>query len=104
VLALPHVGECLRSRGPALVVLSEDARGRRQGLQHRPIDLVEQLPARHVEPADWALVIEPVQYRADRCELGEAVENAVAQASDWPALDQPPARPWPCRSPNSGCP
>lgn len=66
----------------------EDVGRRRQGLQRRPIDLVEQMPARHAEPADRAFVIDPVQHRADRgIELGEAMEDAVAQAPDKPALD-----------------
>lgn len=68
--------------------LGEDVRAGRQGLQRRPIDLVEQMPARYAEPADRAFVIEPVQHRANRCiEFGEAVEDAVAQAPDKPALD-----------------
>lgn len=46
------------------------------------------MPARHAEPPDRPLVVEPAQHLADRCiELGEAVEGAVAQASDQPALD-----------------
>lgn len=64
------------------------AGARRQRLERRPVDLLEQPAARHAEPPDRPLVVEPGEQLADRCvDLGEAVEGAVAQAAEQPALD-----------------
>jgi hypothetical protein len=37
-----------------------------QGLECRPVELFEQLPARDAEPADWPLLVEPFEQFADR--------------------------------------
>jgi hypothetical protein len=57
-------------------------------LSGRPVELFEQLPAGHPEPADWPLLVEPPEQLADcRVQLGEAVEPAIAQTTDEPTLD-----------------
>ena len=51
----------------------------RQGLQRRAIDLFEQLPARHAEPADRPLFVEMLQQFANRrVDLRQAVKGSVA--------------------------
>ena len=37
-----------------------------QRLERRPVELFEQLPARHPEPADRPLLVEPIEQLADR--------------------------------------
>ena len=60
----------------------------RQGPQRRAIDLLEQLPARHAEPADRALLVEIRQQFADRrIDLGQAVKSSAAQPPQQPSLD-----------------
>ena len=60
----------------------------RQGLELRPVELFEELPAGDAEPADRALLVEPLQQLADRrIQLGQAVEAAMAQAAEQPPLD-----------------
>ena len=59
-----------------------------QGLERRPVELFEQLPARHPEPADRPLLVEPFEQIADRCvQLGQAVEPLMAQSRQNPSLD-----------------
>ena len=66
----------------------EDIRLGRQGLERRPVELFEQLPARDAEPTDRPLLVEPLEQLADRrVQLGEAVEPPIAQPTDEPALD-----------------
>jgi hypothetical protein len=51
----------------------------RQGLEQRPIEFFEELPAGNAEPADRALLVEPLEQLADRrVQLGKAVEPAIA--------------------------
>ena len=59
-----------------------------QGFQRRTIDLFEQLPARHAEPADRMLLVEMRQKFADRrVDLRQAIEYPVTQPSQQPSLD-----------------
>ena len=59
-----------------------------QGFQRRTIDLFEQLPARHAEPADRMLLVEMRQKFADRgVELRQAVKRPMAQPPEKPSLD-----------------
>ena len=64
---------------PADPPLGEHVRVLRQGLERRPIDLLQQLAAGHAEPSDRPFLIEPDQQLGDRrVDLGEAVKDAVA--------------------------
>src|SRR5262249_32947669 len=94
----------------------EHVRPDRQGLDRRPIEFFQELPARHAEPADRSLLVEPPQQVADRdIELGEAMEHTIAQTTEEPALDDQHAgfdlrlvarAPWSCRQHGSavmGC-
>jgi hypothetical protein len=66
----------------------EHVRLDRQQLEERPIKLFQELLARHPEAADRSLLVELPQQIADRrVQLGEAVEYAIAQAAEQPALD-----------------
>ena len=68
--------------------LGEDVGGRRQWLERRPVDLLEQPAACHAEPPDRPFLIQPREQFADRrIDLGQAVEGAMAQAAEQPALD-----------------
>ena len=59
-----------------------------QGFQRRTIDLFEQLPARHAEPADRTLLVEMRQKVADRrVDLRQAIKCPVTQPSQQPSLD-----------------
>src|SRR6266851_919253 len=60
----------------------------RQTLEVRPIEFLEQRPAGDAEAADRSLLVELVQKLADRrVELGQAVEAAMTQPPEQPALD-----------------
>ncbi len=51
----------------------------RQTLEHRLVELFEELPPRHAEPADRPFIVDPDQQRTDRgVQLGQAVEALVA--------------------------
>ena len=66
----------------------KDIRLGRQGVEHRPVEFFEQLPAGASEPADRPLLVEPPEQLADRrVELGEAVEPSIAQPRQNPPLD-----------------
>ena len=61
----------------------------RQGLQRRPVDLLEQLAPGHAETADRPFFVEPPEKLADRgIDLTETEEGAVAHATEEPALDR----------------
>ena len=61
----------------------------RQGLEHRPVELFEELAPCHAEPPDRPLLVKPDQEFADgRIQLRQAVEVPVAQASDHPTLHE----------------
>src|SRR5436305_10175852 len=63
---------------PAHAPLGEHIGLDRQGLERRPVELFEQLPARDAEPADRPLLVEPLEQITDRrVQLGEAVEPTV---------------------------
>ena len=54
----------------------------------RPIEFFEQLPAGDAEPADRPLLVETDEQLADRLvQFGQAVEAAMAQPAEQPALD-----------------
>jgi hypothetical protein len=56
---------------PAHAPFREDIGGNRQGLEQRPIEVFEELPAGDAEPADRARFVELPQQLDDRCiELG----------------------------------
>src|SRR5579883_189454 len=58
--------------------LGEHVGARRQRLECRPVDLLQQLAAGHAEPADRALLVEPREQPGDRrVDVGKAVEDAV---------------------------
>ena len=60
----------------------------RQRLQRRTIDLFQQAPARHAEPADRPNLVEAGHEVADRgVDLRQAMEGSMAQPPDEPALD-----------------
>ena len=68
--------------------LREHVRAPRQGLQRRPVDLLQQLAAGDAEPPDRPFLVEPGHQLGERrIDLGEAVEDAVAQPPEQPALD-----------------
>ncbi len=67
--------------------LSEHIRARGQGLERRPVDLLKQPTTRYAEPPDRPLPVEPREQLADRhLDLGEAVEGAMARATEQLAL------------------
>lgn len=54
----------------------------------RPLDLFEQLTTCHAQPADWTALIDLDQQLTDRrIELLKAMEAAVTQPAEQPALD-----------------
>ena len=60
----------------------------RQGLQRRAVDLLEQLAAGDAEPAQGLALVELDQEFGDGgVDLGQAVEEPVAQPAQQPALD-----------------
>lgn len=64
---------------PADPPLGEHVRALRQGLECRPVDLLQQLAAGHAEPPDRPFLVDPGQQLGDRrVDLSEAVESAVA--------------------------
>jgi hypothetical protein len=64
---------------PAHAPFREDIGVNRQRLEQRPIEFFEELPAGDAEPADRALLVEPLEQLADcRVQLGKAVEPAIA--------------------------
>lgn len=67
--------------------LREHIRAYGQGLERRPVDLLEEPAARHAEPPDRPLLVQPRKQLANRrIDLGKAVEGAMAQAAGEPAL------------------
>ena len=73
---------------PAPLPLGMDPRLGRQRLEIRRVDLLEQLAARLAELAKHALVVEIGHAFGDRrIDLGQAVEDAVAQPTQQPALN-----------------
>jgi hypothetical protein len=72
---------------PAQAPFGEHIRLDGQGLEHRPVELLEQLTARHAEPLDRPLIIEPDQELSDRrVQFREAVETPVPQAPENPTF------------------
>jgi hypothetical protein len=51
---------------PAHAPFGEDVGLGRQGLERRPVELFEQLPACDPEPADRPLLVEPLEQLGDR--------------------------------------
>ncbi len=78
---------------PANAPLGKDIGLDRQGFEHRPVELFEELAPRHAEPADRPFVVETDQQLADRLvQLRQAVEDPVPEAPQDPALHDQHAR------------